>query len=63
MKDVKTHVYMMPGLAANSKVFENIDLKNPNYCLHSLDWIQPKKNESLIDYCLRFSKKIKHKKC
>ena len=61
MKDVKTHVYMMPGLAANSKVFENIDLKNPNYCLHSLDWIQPKKNESLIDYCLRFSKKIKHK--
>ena len=43
----------MPGLAASSLVFENIRLKNPNYQLYTLDWIQPKKNESIRSYCLR----------
>ena len=51
----------MPGLAASSLVFENINLKNSKYQLHRLDWIQPKKNESLNSYCKRLSKKIKHK--
>ena len=47
----------MPGLAASSMVFENIRLENPNYQLYRLDWIQPKKNESINSYCLRLSKK------
>lgn len=51
----------MPGLAASSLVFENITLKNSKYQLHRLDWIQPKKNESINSYCKRLSKKIKHK--
>ena len=51
----------MPGLAASSLVFENINLKNSKYQLHRLDWIQPKKNESINSYCKRLSKKIKHK--
>ena len=51
----------MLGLAASSLVFENINLKNSKYQLHRLDWIQPKKNESLNSYCKRLSKKIKHK--
>ena len=51
----------MPGLAASSLVFENIRLENPNYQLYRLDWIQPKKNESIKSYCHRLSKKIKHK--
>ena len=50
----------MPGLAASSLVFENIRLENLNYQLYRLDWIQPKKNESIKSYCLRLSKKIKH---
>tara|TARA_B100000900_G_scaffold52673_1_gene38992 strand:- start:5343 stop:5981 length:639 start_codon:yes stop_codon:yes gene_type:complete len=53
---------MMPGLAASSRVFENINLNNPNYELHRLDWIQPKRDEKIRDYCLRLSKKIKHEK-
>ena len=40
----------MPGLAASSMVFENIRLENPNYQLYRLDWIQPKKNESIKSY-------------
>ena len=60
MSNCKNHIYMMPGLAANSRVFENINLKNSDYCTYRLDWIQPKENESLKSYCMRFSKKIKH---
>lgn len=59
--DKENHIYMMPGLAASSLVFENINLKNSKYQLHRLDWIQPKKKESLNSYCKRLSKKIKHK--
>tara|TARA_B100001559_G_scaffold35442_1_gene26688 strand:- start:644 stop:1279 length:636 start_codon:yes stop_codon:yes gene_type:complete len=52
---------MMPGLAASSMVFENIKLDYKKYSLHRIDWIQPKKNESIKTYCVRLSKKIKHK--
>ena len=52
---------MMPGLAASSMVFENIKLDSKKYSLHRIDWIQPKKNESIKTYCVRLSKKIKHK--
>ncbi len=62
MPNKKKHIYMMPGLAASSRVFENINLNNPNYELHRLDWIQPKRDEKIRDYCLRLSKKIKHEK-
>ena len=51
----------MPGLAASSMVFENIKLDDKKYSLHRIDWIQPKKNESIKTYCVRLSKKIKHK--
>ena len=51
----------MPGLAASSMVFENIKLDSKKYSLHRIDWIQPKKNESIKTYCVRLSKKIKHK--
>tara|TARA_B100002019_G_C21233215_1_gene581262 strand:+ start:277 stop:954 length:678 start_codon:yes stop_codon:yes gene_type:complete len=59
--DKKTHIYMMPGLAASSKIFENIFLDNNMYTVHKLDWIQPKKNERFKSFCLRISKKIKYK--
>ena len=62
MPNKKKHIYMMPGLAASSRDFENINLNNPNYELHRLDWIQPKRDEKIRDYCLRLSKKIKHEK-
>ena len=52
---------MMPGLAASSMVFENIKLDGKKYSLHRIDWIQPEKNESIKTYCVRLSKKIKHK--
>lgn len=51
----------MPGLAASSLVFENIRLKNSKYQLHRIDWIQPNRNENIKSFCIRLSKKIKHK--
>ncbi len=60
INEKKSHIYMMPGLAASSKVFENIKLDESKYCMHKIDWIQPKKNESIRNYCFRLSKKIKH---
>ena len=56
----KDHIYMMPGLAANSRIFENIKIPNRRYQLHKIDWIKPRLNEDLKHYCKRLSIKIKH---
>lgn len=59
---MKTHIYFIPGTAANSKIFERIDLPKDQYEMHFLDWIIPtSKNEKIEDYALRMSKKIEHK--
>lgn len=55
------HVYMMPGMAANSLIFENIDLPKDKFEIHLLEWLIPLKNESLGDYAKRMTLKIKHK--
>ncbi|MDA8640848.1 alpha/beta hydrolase [Flavobacteriaceae bacterium] len=56
----KTHVYFMPGMCANSLIFERIKL-NKNFIPHYLSWIPPLKNESLSKYVVRLSETIKHK--
>ncbi len=54
-------VYMMPGMAANSKIFDFISLPQ-NFNIHYLDWEIPIGDESIENYSLRFSKKIKGEK-
>ncbi|MGB5418703.1 alpha/beta hydrolase [Algibacter sp.] len=54
------HVYLMPGMAASPKIFEHIKLPENQFEIHLLEWQMPKVNESLSDYALRLSKKIKH---
>ena len=56
---IDTHVYFMPGMCANSLIFERIKL-SPNFKSHYLSWIPPLQNESLRNYVLRLSKYIKH---
>ena len=46
------HVYFMPGMSANSLIFEKIKLSS-KYKLHLLEWIDPLKNETLKDYSIR----------
>jgi len=54
------HVYLMPGMAANPSIFDNISLPENQFQLHKLYWEIPEKNESLSAYALRMTKKIKH---
>tara|TARA_Y100000389_G_scaffold118747_1_gene115907 strand:+ start:58 stop:702 length:645 start_codon:yes stop_codon:yes gene_type:complete len=54
------HVYLMPGMSANSLIFEKIKFPK-NFELHKLDWISPNIDESLENYAKRLSEKIVHK--
>lgn len=54
------HVYFMPGLAANSSIFEFIKLPEDKFVSHMLEWIIPGNDESLKDYAQRMVRYIKH---
>ncbi|WP_142783567.1 alpha/beta hydrolase family protein [Changchengzhania lutea] len=54
------HVYLMPGMAASPKIFENIKLPKNQFELHLLEWLIPIPKESLSAYALRLSLKVKH---
>ncbi|MAB49700.1 MAG: alpha/beta hydrolase [Flavobacteriaceae bacterium] len=55
-----THVYLMPGMAANPSIFEYIELPKDKYKIHWLEWQIPDKDESLTDYAKRMCKFIEH---
>lgn len=55
-----THIYLMPGMAANPTIFENIKLSEEHYKIHWLEWQIPTKNETLSEYAQRMCKFIKH---
>ncbi|MNQ45311.1 Alpha/beta hydrolase family protein [compost metagenome] len=53
-------VYLMPGLAASSKIFERIALPEASFEIILLEWEIPLDNESLPDYAKRIAEKITH---
>jgi len=55
-----THVYLMPGMAANPTIFEHIKLPETEYKIHWLEWQIPEKNETLSAYAQRMCKFIIH---
>jgi len=58
----KTHIYFVPGMAANSKIFEHIQLAISNYECHFLAWKIPvSKDETIEDYAQRMCAEITHK--
>ncbi|MDO6674765.1 alpha/beta hydrolase [Tenacibaculum sp. 1_MG-2023] len=58
----KTHLYFVPGLAANTKIFERISLPKEHFELHFLDWMIPTSiDESIEEYAERLCAKIQHK--
>ena len=56
----KIPVYMMPGLAASTAIFERIILPEANFEIHLLEWEIPIEKESLLEYAKRIADKIKH---
>lgn len=55
-----THVYLMPGMAANPTIFEHIKLPENNYSIHWLEWQIPYKKETIQAYAKRMCQFIKH---
>ena len=58
----KIPVYFMPGLAANSLIFERIKLPQSIFEIHLLDWETPKNSEALLEYAKRMAKLVTHQK-
>lgn len=58
MSTNKIHVYFMPGMAANTSIFEHIQLPDNDFKMHFLEWIIPTKKESLESYAKRMVLKI-----
>ena len=56
----KIAVYLMPGLAASSAIFERIELPVATFEIVFLEWEIPLYNESLSDYAKRIATKITH---
>ena len=61
MSSEKIPVYFMPGMAANPKIFENIQLDAAVFDIHYLSWELPHKNESLQSYASRIAQRIRCK--
>jgi esterase/lipase len=60
MQDKITHIYLMPGMAANPTIFEFIKLPEDLYAIHWLEWKIPEKEETLQCYAKRMTADIKH---
>lgn len=50
----------MPGLAASSTIFENIQLPEDQFEMFFLEWFLPNEKEEIEKYALRMTQKIKH---
>lgn len=48
-------IYAISGLGADSRVFNFLKL---NYRIQPIEWIEPRKNETLQDYSIRLSSRI-----
>ena len=60
MNQDKIQVYFMPGMAANSSIFEYIRLPEDRFEMHLLDWVVPDRNMSLAAYAKNMAKNIVH---
>lgn len=56
----KIPVYLMPGLAASSTIFERIMLPENDYDVFFLEWEMPLLSENLVDYAKRMALKVIH---
>lgn len=54
----KIHVYLMPGMAASSAIFERIDLSEALFEMHLLEWEVPLEQDTLESYAQRMALKV-----
>ncbi|WP_025741665.1 class I SAM-dependent methyltransferase [Aquimarina pacifica] len=63
MQQEVTHVYFMPGMAADVSIFDFIKLPSDRYIVHTLAWKIPSKNESVEKYAKRMCEDVMHENC
>lgn len=54
----KPPIYLISGMGLDERIF--MKLYFPNYSVHFIRWIDPKKHESIEDYARRLLEQIKH---
>ncbi|RDY61232.1 alpha/beta fold hydrolase [Flagellimonas nanhaiensis] len=62
MPDHKTHVYLMPGMAANSSIFDGLKFPKEQFEIHKLEWFVPKKGMTLEAYAQEMCAYITHER-
>lgn len=60
MKPVKIPVYLMPGMAASPKIFENLELPQELFEVVKMDWLIPEPDMSLNVYAALLCKQVVH---
>jgi len=56
MAVTKIHIYFVPGLAASSKIFKNLQLSKTTFKLHFLEWLSPtSEKETIEEYSKRMA--------
>ncbi|WP_074410219.1 MULTISPECIES: alpha/beta hydrolase [Aquimarina] len=63
MSQEVSHVYFVPGMAADVSIFEYIKLPKDKFVTQTLPWKIPNKNESIENYAKRMCEEIEHKNC
>ena len=58
MPTSRIHVYLMPGLAASSKIFEFIELPSETFEMHYLEWFLPDRGMSFEAYARKMVRQI-----
>lgn len=56
----KIPVYFVPGMAANTTIFENINLPAEQFEVIYIPWKLPKAKETIQQYAKRMAKEVKH---
>jgi hypothetical protein len=57
----KTHIYCVPGLAANTQIFELLKFPKEKFEVHYIEWLIPESiNETIEHYAERMCESIKH---
>lgn len=57
----KKHIYFVPGLAADTSIFDYIRVPD-SFEIHKLEWLVPKsKTESIEEYAARLCEQVHHK--
>ncbi|NNL01165.1 MAG: alpha/beta hydrolase [Eudoraea sp.] len=62
MATTKIPVYLMPGMAASSTIFKNIELAKDRFEIHLLEWFVPEYGTTFEAYAAKMCEQIKHER-